>query len=314
MLRRAPSEQLSEQTAWALLLGLSQRVRDGRPILERTGLQLEADGTVREVPPAQGWVVARPDLPDGWTGPESAPTLDEPLDAARWATIQLLDIYMPLCVGARCRNLTVGHLAQSLDGRIATVGGVSQFITGKENLVHAHRMRALFDAVLVGARTVEHDDPRLTTRLVSGPHPCRIVLDPRGRLRPDHRMFTDGEAPTLVFVGRKRARAQEWRDRGVEFVEIDEFEGRLPASRILDELKRRNLRRVFVEGGGVTISRLLQAGSLQRLHVAVAPMLMGSGRPSVALPVIERLSDALTVKCRHFKTGPDMMFDCDLSD
>ena len=100
--------------------------------------------------------------------------------------------------------LTVGHLGQSLDGFIATHSGDSQFVTGEENLRHMHRMRALSDAVLVGAGTVAADDPQLTTRQVTGPSPLRVVIDPMRRLPDTYRVFHDDAAPTLYVCGRTR--------------------------------------------------------------------------------------------------------------
>ncbi|MGB5834942.1 MAG: dihydrofolate reductase family protein, partial [Thiohalocapsa sp.] len=101
-----------------------------------------------------------------------------------------LELYLPICrLRSGLTNLPRGtdthlnaHLGQSLDGCIATHTGDSEFVTGPENLLHLHRMRALSDAVVVGAGTIASDDPRLTTRLVSGPNPVRVVLDPDGRL------------------------------------------------------------------------------------------------------------------------------------
>ncbi len=82
---------------------------------------------------------------------------------------------------------------------------------------------------------------------------------------------------------------------------------------ILAELGRRGLGRVFIEGGGVTVSRFLQARALTRLQVAVAPIVLGSGRPSFVLPVIDTLAEALVLECRPFVTGRDVLFDCVLA-
>ena len=95
---------------------------------------------------------------------------------------QLLDLYLPLCIGQGAERLVLGHVGQSLDGQIATLAGASRYVTGPENIVHMHRLRSLMDAVVVGAGTVELDDPELTTRLVPGDHPTRVVIDPTLRL------------------------------------------------------------------------------------------------------------------------------------
>ncbi|HEU4534552.1 MAG TPA: dihydrofolate reductase family protein, partial [Polyangiaceae bacterium] len=99
----------------------------------------------------------------------------------------------------------------------------------------------------------------------------------------------------------------------VKIVSVDEFEGRMPVEQIVHELRANGLRRVFIEGGGVTVSRFLQAGALDRLHIAVAPLIMGSGRPAFSLPVIDQLDQALRLRWRHFRMGDDLLFDCALA-
>src|SRR4029077_2698892 len=122
-----------------------------------------------------------------------------PADDARRA---IIDLYLPLCSAIAGRPITIGHIGQSLDGFIAMRSGESHWITGKQSLLHMHRLRALCDAVVVGAGTVAADDPQLTTRLVPGPSPLRVVLDPGRRLGADHRVFTDDAAETLYVCTR----------------------------------------------------------------------------------------------------------------
>ena len=90
------------------------------------------------------------------------------------------------------------HYAQTIDGRLATRTGDSQWISGQESLVLAHALRASHAAVLVGAGTVAADDPRLTARLVEGPSPVRVVVDSTLRLSPRANVVTDGAAPTIL--------------------------------------------------------------------------------------------------------------------
>ena len=232
-------------------------------------------------------------------------------ESGRWETSapptpparDLLDLYMPLTRGP---DLVIGQLGQSLDGRIATVSGKSHYITGPENIRHLHRLRALVDAVIVGAVTVALDDPELTVRKVEGENPVRVVLDPDGRLGQDRRAFSDGAAPTLVV-----RRAPGDGPPEVLTLPASGAEGFEPGA-VLEALRARGLRRVLVEGGGVTVSRFLEAGVLDRLHLAVAPMLMGSGRPGITLPPIETLDQSLRAQCRHVPLGDDLLFDLDL--
>jgi riboflavin-specific deaminase-like protein len=302
----SPRDHLDETRAWTLLLALAQAARAGRGFMNDVGLRLDDDDKLVECSrDDEAWIVARPSSPRGWSWPR-------PNGARDAAVEQLLDLYMPLCVGAGAQALVLAHLGQSLDGRIATRSGVSQFITGNENQIHAHRLRALCDVVLVGSRTVLEDDPQLTTRHVPGPSPVRAIIDPRRRLALGQRVFHDGAAPTLLLCTREAARGATHHGEA-EVVGVESSEGQLSIAAIVAELRRRGLRRVFIEGGGVTISRFLQARALTRLQVAVAPMLLGSGRPSFALPVIETLADAVLLECRHFITGRDVLFDCVLA-
>lgn len=245
-----------------------------------------------------------------WSAPAPQPVSDAPQG--------LWSLYLPFLPveGAEDQGCIIGHLGQSLDGCIATHSGDACFVTGPENITHLHRMRALADAVIVGAGTVAVDDPKLTTRLVPGPNPVRVVLDPDGRVPADRQLFTDGRAPTLLF---RRAGCAQHSDYGhAELVEVSESPDdsqhagpNLPA--MMDVLHARGLRRLFIEGGGVTVSRCLQQGLLDRLQITVAPLIIGDGRRGVTLPATARLADALRPAHRVYRMGGDVLFDFDLA-
>jgi len=294
---------LDEDGAWKLLRALAARASTGAAWIDSSGLRLDERGAAHRCAPERGLIVLRPDLEQGWEPGACA------IDAA---ASTLLDLYAPLCVGRGSASLVVAHLGQSLDGRVATVTGASQFVTGPEDLRHTHRLRALFDAVVIGARTAELDDPRLTTRLVPGRQPTRVVIDPQARLDPRLRLLSDGAAPTLLIS----ARGARTRDGGcgahVELLQLASDGGALPARAVLDALRARGLSRIFIEGGGITVSRFLQAGLLDRLQIAVAPKIIGSGTPALQLPPIEHMADAISTRCRRFLLGSDVLFDCDL--
>ena len=236
-----------------------------------------------------------------------SPTADEPARPDRvWSAL----VAAARAAGA-ARPMVLGHLGQSLDGFIATRGGESRFVTGQENIVHLHRLRAACDAVVVGATTVAADDPLLTTRLVPGANPLRVVLDPRRRLPRERRVFQDGAAPTLLVCDAAHVGPGE-RHARAEVIGAPCDAGRLDLGAVLAALHARGCHAVFVEGGGVTVSAFLTARLLDRLHVTIAPLLIGAGRPGLRLPPVASLADAQRGACGVFRMGEDVLFDFDL--
>lgn len=228
----------------------------------------------------------------------------------------LFELYGPLCRAHDTArgNGTIGtfaiaHLAQSLDGRIATTSGVSQWVSGAEDLLHTHRMRALADAVLVGLNTALLDDPQLTVRRCAGDNPVRVVIDPERRLDGSQRMLRDAAATTLVFTAADRARASEALGQA-EIVPVPRGELGLDPHEIRRALRRRGLTWLFIEGGGVTVSRFVSARALDRLQITIAPLIIGSGRPSLQLPEIDHLREGLRPRTRRFVLGEDIMVEC----
>ncbi len=237
---------------------------------------------------------------------------------AKEEALALLEMFLPLCQPrvAGAAQHVIGQLGQSLDGRIATATGHSRFINGEDGIVHLHRIRALSDAVVVGAGTAATDNPRLTVRCARGSNPVRVVIDRNRRVPDSHHVFTDGEAPTLRLVAGDYTPGNAHYDGQNTVTEIPCLgSGSEPADPklILKVLADFDLRKVFIEGGGLTVSKFLQAGLLDRLHVMVAPMIIGSGRPAFSLPEIDFLDDALRPASRFVNLGSDMLFDLDFS-
>jgi diaminohydroxyphosphoribosylaminopyrimidine deaminase / 5-amino-6-(5-phosphoribosylamino)uracil reductase len=260
------------------------------------GLESAGDAeAVLEWQPGRGW--------------HSLLSADDPRQSA-------LDLYLPICGATAARPIAVGHLGQSLDAFIATHSGDSQFVTGSANIVHLHRMRALCDAVIVGSGTVAADNPQLTTRHVSGANPLRVIFDPVRRLGDATRfgLFTDTEAQTLYFCARELVQPGETTIGTAAVVPIEADDPRSDAALagVFAELRRRGCPRIFVEGGGVTVSAFTQAGLLDRLHVAIAPLIIGDGRPAIRLAPRQKLRDCRRPQYRVFRMGGDMLFDCDL--
>ena len=275
---------IDERTAWGLLRALRSSL-PGKP----------PSGPIHHSPSRDVWVQIDPG--GGWT--TSSPLTD----AAR----QMLELYLPVQLQP---TIAIGQAGQSLDGRIATVEGHSHYVTGTADILRLHRLRALVDAVVVGAGTVAADNPRLTVRHVEGENPVRVVLDPDGRLDRTCHVFSDGAAPTIEI--RRRPGIGVLAVSGDNAVLLPVGPTGFDPADILGALRTRGLGRVLVEGGGITVSRFLQAKALDRLHITVAPLLIGSGRPALVLDPVATLDDALRPVCRHFRLGSDMLFDLDL--
>lgn len=231
----------------------------------------------------------------------------------------MFDLFKPLLdLDTRRGGWVVAQLGQSLDGCVATRTGDSRFINGEDNIVHLHRLRALSDAVLIGAGSVAADNPQLTTRKVPGPNPTRVVLDPRLGLADrvaTAQVFTEGHAPTLWLCDapwRARAEALLGVERTLAVDGLLRPDGSLDLARAVTALRSRGLHRLFVEGGGVTVSRFLVQGCLDRLHLAVAPLIIGNGRPGLRFDGALRLADCPRPAHRVHAMGVDQLWDLEL--
>ena len=220
---------------------------------------------------------------------------------------RLADPFQPILQAPTDRPFVVAQLGQSLDGRIATVTGESRYINGSAALDHLHQLRAVVDAVVVGAGTIVADDPQLTVRRVAGASPARVVLDPSGRLDARGKWLTrDGTPLLLVSAG---AACPE----GVELVRLSLHEGVMRPAEIVAALFARGYRKLLIEGGARTISSFIDAGCVNRLHLLMAPVIIGSGKTGLDLAPQGDLSRALRPPTSvHLLEGGEVLFDCAL--
>jgi diaminohydroxyphosphoribosylaminopyrimidine deaminase / 5-amino-6-(5-phosphoribosylamino)uracil reductase len=219
--------------------------------------------------------------------------------------------FAPLRTGAVDDLVVVGQFGQSLDGRVATESGHSHYINGPAGLAHLHRLRALVDAVVVGIGTARADDPQLTVRHVAGSNPARVVIDPHGRIGAGARMFACDGARRLVVTtpGTPLDLPAD-----VERIDLPAHDGAIAPAAILAALASQGFRRLMIEGGSHTVSRFIATGCLDRLHIVVAPIILGAGRGGVALPPVASCADALRPPMRlHHLDGGEVLFDCDLT-
>lgn len=223
-----------------------------------------------------------------------------------WGEAQALALYGALArPSVTCR--VFAQIGQSLDGRIATETGDAQDVSGKDGLAHLHRLRALADAVVIGVKTALHDDPQLTVRLADGTSPARVVIDPDGRLPNDARLLSDRSARRIVIQA-----VPKDRPAGVETITLPRASWIAPKD-ILDALKLLGFKSILIEGGGITIAQFLEGGLLNRLHMAIAPLLIGSGPQSLTTAPIGTLAQARRPKTEVYNLGSDVLFDCALS-
>lgn len=191
------------------------------------------------------------------------------------------------------RPLVTLKLATTLDGRIATRAGHSQWITGPEARQYGHLLRATHDAILVGSGTALADNPSLTCRLpgLADRSPVRVVLDRRLRLQPDSVLVrTAHEVPVWLVTGNQHAedKLSAYRGLGVEVLPLAGTDPR----EILAALGQRGLTRLLVEGGSQVAAAFLQAGLVDRLAwMRASGILGGDGLPAIAGLAIDQLAD-----------------------
>ncbi|MDE2848349.1 MAG: bifunctional diaminohydroxyphosphoribosylaminopyrimidine deaminase/5-amino-6-(5-phosphoribosylamino)uracil reductase RibD [Gemmatimonadota bacterium] len=185
-------------------------------------------------------------------------------------------------------------LAQTLDGRIATRNGHSQWITGEAARKRVHLMRSRADAVLVGIDTVLADDPRLTVRHVDGRQPRRVVLDSRARTPLDARVL-NGEAPATVCVTEAAPadRIDGLKDAGAEVLVLPGGDGSIPIDPLKSALGQAGIVTLMVEGGSHVAASFLRERAVDRIACFVAPRILGAGISSIADLALDDLSKAI---------------------
>ena len=187
----------------------------------------------------------------------------------------------------------------SLDGKIATVGGQSQWISCEESRKFSHGLRDLSDAILVGIGTVLADNPRLTTRLVDGKNPVRVIVDSNARIPLDAQVVTDKSARTIVAVTSNASveKISALESHGVEIITAGDGE-RVNLQTLMRELAAREITSVLVEGGGTIHFAMLEAQLVDKVLAFVAPKILGGSQAltAVAGEGFAKLSDAVELE------------------
>jgi diaminohydroxyphosphoribosylaminopyrimidine deaminase / 5-amino-6-(5-phosphoribosylamino)uracil reductase len=201
--------------------------------------------------------------------------------------------------------------AQSIDGKIATATGHSRWISSEPSRVFAHRLRSFHEALLVGSGTVVKDDPELTCRLVRGRDPLRVIVDSKLKIPLEARVLQDQDrASTLVFTtaGHNRKKMAALSDRGIEVRVAGERKVDLPA--VLQELGRRQVSSLLVEGGAGVLTSFIREGLADRIIIISAPKIFGKGTDAIGDLAVRSVDQAipLVIKRVSHKNG-DIIVD-----
>ncbi len=179
--------------------------------------------------------------------------------------------------------------AMSLDGRIATRRGESQWISGPAARARTHQLRGRMDAIIVGAGTVRADDPLLTARPPGPRQAARVVLVGGQAIPAPSRLLHSPESgPVILAVG---VRPAEPPPAGVEVLPLPDADGRPAVTALLAELGRRRMTNVLVEGGAAALGSFFDAGLIDEFHVLIAPKLLGGGLSPIDGAGADRLAE-----------------------
>ncbi|QMU59948.1 MAG: bifunctional diaminohydroxyphosphoribosylaminopyrimidine deaminase/5-amino-6-(5-phosphoribosylamino)uracil reductase RibD [Boseongicola sp.] len=214
----------------------------------------------------------------------------------------------------KSRPMVTLKLASTLDGRIATASGESQWITGPQARRRVHAMRANHDAILVGAGTVRADDPSLNVRDLGISHyPVRVVASRHLRLPQDSKLFhTASDQPVWIVCDESSVEtpeAQSWQKAGARLIPARPANGQISASEMLTELGKTGITRIFCEGGGMLAASLLMADLVDQLIVFGAGKVIGAeGQPSVGPLGVSELSTVPSFELQDCSTvGNDVL-------
>ena len=204
--------------------------------------------------------------------------------------------------------------AQSLDGRIATKTGDSQWISSEASRKYVHFLRSTNDGIMVGAGTVIADNPQLTVRHVKGKNPLRIIVDSKLRIPIKSSVLTDDNPHQTIIATTSNIPARKItaiKKLGVEVLVVrKERNGKVSFSSLLKELGKKEIMSVLVEGGSGMITALLKVNLVDKMIIPISPRILGKGLEAIGDLNINKIKDA--IKFSSFKTmkkGDDLIFE-----
>jgi riboflavin-specific deaminase-like protein len=210
--------------------------------------------------------------------------------------VEALRLYVPLCTNRNFypeRVFVIVHMAQSLDGMVATESGNSKWIGNDANLVHAHRLRALVDGVVVGGVTARLDMPSLNVRHVAGRNPVRIVFSDSFD-DPSSLPAIDGMK--TLFVRSQASVSPEVSGDAEQVVCYGSSTSGAIVEEVLEKLHAGGISSILIEGGPTTFQSFLAAGAVDWLQLHIAPLLFGSGTAVLEADAIAEVADAIELR------------------
>lgn len=204
--------------------------------------------------------------------------------------------------------------AQTLDGKIADIHGQSRWLSSLPSRKKVHRLRAQYDAVMVGTNTISKDDPKLNVRLAEGRNPVRIIIDAKLSLGLDHNVFFDNNVIIIAsnsVVSKKKKVIKEIQDKGIDIIFSDYIDNKkLNLDKILHLLAKKNITSLLVEGGSKIFTSFIKEDIFDDIALFITPKFLGSGLSGVSDLGIENMKDILKLKINSFeKIGDDMFLE-----
>lgn len=220
-----------------------------------------------------------------------------------------LAIYLPYCFLSYLarqagRAMAVSHFAQTLDAKIATHTGDSKWIGNPENLIHAHRMRALCDAILIGKQTLQADQPSLTVRHVKGSNPQKVVI---ASSTADYSSLLHNEQEEVLVLSHQPQTSSP--QINCVHLSTANSNGHIHGLDILKCLYDQGYHSVYIEGGAVTTSNFLKDRAIDIVQLHYSPQIFGSGISAIQLPQIDEVGQAIRFEQSVFyMVGDGCMF------
>lgn len=205
----------------------------------------------------------------------------------------------------RRRPWVIIKVAQSIDGRIATSTGDSKWISDEKSLLFAHKLRSVVDAIVVGKNTVLKDNPELTTRLVKGKNPIRIVLDSKLSLSPDYKVFeVDSNKQTILVCGDEvdKEKFKPFLEKGVKIWSLPLHKGRINLKAFIEKTYTVGMSSLLIEGGGILHGAFLKENFVDEIFAVISPLIIGDpkGTFSFNIEPLKKLSEAYFLFLRRY--------------